>query len=204
MSLVFRRLWIQLTADKRRFRALVTVLAVGMVVWAKPMGLFIWTRLRMVTSIPRTAMAEEGAVLQAPLAPPKLAPVLDVSLDNQINRDPFEVNEAAFPKPIISHDLGDRDGKSNPPSADELHEAELRFTTQLRDLAATLRLEALMSGLPMAVINGVTVRLGESIVPEGADSIAFRLTEIRERSVVLESHGRLFELEMSTLLTPMR
>jgi hypothetical protein len=204
MNLIFRRLWIQLTADKRRFRALVTVMAVGMVLWAKPMGLFIWTRLRMVTSIPRTAMADEEAVLQAPSPTAQPPRVQSITLDTLAVRDPFLVSEALFPKPTIATENDDQEEKSRPASADDPEEAERRLTNRLRDLASTLRLEALMSGLPLAVINGVTVRVGESIIPDESESAEFRLIEIRSRSVILESQGRLFELEMSTSLTPTR
>lgn len=47
-----RRAW-------RLIRMLAPIVAVAVVLWLKPMGLLLWARLRILTSIPRTAMAEE-------------------------------------------------------------------------------------------------------------------------------------------------
>ncbi len=47
-----RRAW-------RLIRLLAPILAVAVVLWLKPMGLLLWARLRILTNIPRTAMAEE-------------------------------------------------------------------------------------------------------------------------------------------------
>jgi hypothetical protein len=35
------------------------LVAVGAVLWLKPMGLLLWARLRILTNIPRTAIAED-------------------------------------------------------------------------------------------------------------------------------------------------
>jgi hypothetical protein len=205
VSMQFRRLWMQVTADKRRFRALVAVCAVGVVVWAKPMGLFIWARMRLITGIPRTAMADEPIAADAPKAPePSLQAPIAVALDDSTDRDPFLVSGAIYPKPIIPDDFSEGDGKSDPRPADDPEEAEKRLTNRLREMAAEFRLEALMSGLPVAVINGSTVEVGQAIPAKDGSGVEFRLIEIRQRSVILEAQNRLFELEMSAPLTPSR
>ncbi|MEY3024937.1 MAG: hypothetical protein RJA16_1763, partial [Planctomycetota bacterium] len=48
--------------DRRRLRrtvmAAMPLLAFATVLWVKPMGLLLWARLRILTNIPRTAVAE--------------------------------------------------------------------------------------------------------------------------------------------------
>ena len=47
---------------------LLLVLAAG-VLWAKPMGLLFWARIRILTNIPRTAIADDPAALVADASP---------------------------------------------------------------------------------------------------------------------------------------
>ena len=43
---------------RRTLMAALPLLAFTTVLWAKPMGLLLWARLRILTNIPRTAVAE--------------------------------------------------------------------------------------------------------------------------------------------------
>ncbi len=199
MSNSLRRIWLQLTVDKRRFRAFVAVCGVGLVIWAKPMGLFLWARMRLITGIPKTAMADDP--LDQPPIPalpqrPSGSDPIAVSLDDRLRRDPFAVDDAIYPKPIIPQDSTEDEGKSDARPADDPAEAEARLTERLRELVARFRLEAVISGSPLAVINGRTVQVGDHIPADDADGTEFRLNEVRSRSVVLECQGRQYELEM--------
>jgi hypothetical protein len=72
---------------------LLVVLAAG-VLWAKPMGLLFWARIRILTNIPRTAIAEPEHDLAAmprielPPLPAREAPLPP-------RRDPFAAAEAS-------------------------------------------------------------------------------------------------------------
>jgi len=43
---------------RRRLAAALPLLAFASVLWLKPMGLLLWARIRILTNIPRTAIAE--------------------------------------------------------------------------------------------------------------------------------------------------
>lgn len=51
-----RRAWMRRTAT-----AALPLVAFATVLWVKPMGLLLWARLRILTNIPRTAIAEPEA-----------------------------------------------------------------------------------------------------------------------------------------------
>ena len=55
---------------RSRKGALMLVTAFAVVAWAKPMGLLLWARLRILTSIPKTAIADDPANTQAEEKPP--------------------------------------------------------------------------------------------------------------------------------------
>lgn len=46
---------------RRTLIAAMPLMAFGTVLWLKPMGLLLWARLRILTNIPRTAVAEPEA-----------------------------------------------------------------------------------------------------------------------------------------------
>lgn len=80
----------------RRVRAapvLLLLLAAG-VLWVKPMGLLLWARIRILTNIPRTAIAEpEADVAAAPRI--ELPPVSGREIPTPPRRDPFAAAEAS-------------------------------------------------------------------------------------------------------------
>lgn len=62
----------------RLLRLAAPLAALGVVLWLKPMGLLLWARLRILTNIPRTAIAEDPPqqarsfpdLPQCPIGPP--------------------------------------------------------------------------------------------------------------------------------------
>ena len=54
---------------RRRRNAILLLCLAGGVLWLKPMGLLLWARLRILTSIPRTAVAEPAPESDAPALP---------------------------------------------------------------------------------------------------------------------------------------
>lgn len=59
--------------------------------WVKPMGLLFWARIRILTSIPRTAIADDPRLLAAE-PPPRVGavpPSIPLALPLSPQRDPF-------------------------------------------------------------------------------------------------------------------
>lgn len=59
---------------RRRLAAAAPLIAFASVLWLKPMGLLLWARIRILTNIPRTAIAE-------PKAPPSFSDLLSRGSD---------------------------------------------------------------------------------------------------------------------------
>ena len=76
---------------RSRKGALAFVAMFAVVAWAKPMGLLLWARLRILTSIPKTAIADDPAKAPAEEQP---ALELDSGLSPQGARliDPFSID----------------------------------------------------------------------------------------------------------------
>jgi hypothetical protein len=207
-----KRLWIQMTADRKRFAALCAVLALGMLLWA---------RLILVSKLPRTALADDPAGTAAasaagaepgdpsdgsatrPSDKPALPPV-PIRLARTADRDPFVINPEFFPKPNLTGDIGHDAGKSAIQPVEDAQAAEARRLAQLRTLADRFRLEAVMQGNPMAVINGRTYRLMDWIGAVEAPGVQFRLVEVQSRAAVIACDGYRFELTIQDPMTSPR
>ncbi len=197
MPVILRRLWIQLTADRRRFGALcATVL----------LGLLLWARIIVTSNLPRTAVADESAAASDdrssdPERSPgvsdnrRRAPV-NVQLAEFPIRDPFLISDQYFPKPTLLDVLPQDQAKLLERPAEISRDPEALVATQLRGLVGRFTLEAVMQGRPMAIINGRTRQLGDLIPAVDNAAVRFRLVDVRHRSVVLECEGHRFELKM--------
>jgi hypothetical protein len=199
MSLRLRRLWIQLTADRKRFATLCVAVSLAMLLWA---------RLIVVSRMPRVAVASEqqsavsdqqSAAESQLLNPDRhTAPPIQVTLFQETARDPFVISPRFFPRPGVLSDLPPAPGKSSQKLAEEPHEQEARVTAVLQSAVGRLRLEAAVAG-SMAVINGRTFRIGEVIevnTTSADQSVQFILADVKQRAAVLECLGRQFEIRM--------
>ncbi len=199
MPMWLRRLWIQLTADPKRLGVLCTALL---------LGLLLWTRLIVVSNPPRTAVADDpgGAKKsEKPRADATKAhasqtfgvrePVA-IELSTAPERDPFVISPAHFPKPTLVTETAPVVSKSELEAVEDPMQVEARRLAQMRATADTLKLEAAIGG-SMAVINGKTYRAGQWIDQRAGESHRFRLVEVKQRSVILECDGRLFEVHMA-------
>jgi hypothetical protein len=210
MSASVRRLWIQLTADRRKFWILcVCVMA----------GLLLWARLIIVSQPPRMAIADDagpsvtdrvGARGRVPGAdnagsrtghsstdPKAQRAPIRVELSAIPVQDPFVISPLYFPKPSSFTESTQQAGKSSTEAAEEAEQIEARMTSQIRALADRLKLEAAVGG-SMAVIGGRTYRVGDRIQGAPNSPFEFTLAEIRQRSVILECEGRRLELQMAS------
>jgi hypothetical protein len=199
MMLSLQRLWIRLTSNPRQFWMLCATVAIGMLLWA---------RLIVVSSMPRTAIADdpEGAATDGGVGASEgavtsgnvLRPAQEVRLDTEPERDPFAVNEDFFPKPTQMEVLTAEVDKSDPQGAEDSQQSEARLVVRLQGFVSALELEAAMPDAAMAIISGTMYRSGDEVVVSGVEDVRFRITEIRNRAATLEWQGRFFELKMET------
>lgn len=201
-----RRLWVQLTADRKRFGILCAALAIG---------LLLWGRVIIVTNVPRTAVAkpdQESAAASAkpsamtakkdqksiekPRRSERVLPTIAVDLDKQPQRDPFMISSQHFP-------LGQAPAPSDRANTrveviEDAETAEARVMAGLQQMASKLKLDAIMGGVGggMVLINARAYRLGQLIPVPGHADVSFELVEVRDRSVVIENQGRRFVLSM--------
>jgi hypothetical protein len=197
-----------------RRNALLVVAGLGLVIWAKPMGLLLWSRIRILTTIPRTAIADD-AIAAAPK--PKLPPEFDPQLPAMVvgARDPFRVDPAHFPSeqdlrnaqaaaatpanpalPALPADPeADADAASATRSplelADEQPPAEYE---RLRVAAESLRVQSAGKGLDTAVVGGRAVRVGDVLETTGGDE--FVLVEVVDGGIVVAGGAREFIVKL--------
>ena len=201
MQRVLQRFWIQITADRKRFGMLMVMLGVALLMWA---------RMIIIAQPPRTAVADD-AELRSSAEDTKARPaapagsrasdqIIDVALFDRPERDPFRISSTHFPKPTPPVIQAREHEKSGLTPAEEARRAEEQRTAALQSMVDRLRLEAVMQGTPMAVINGRTYRIGSEVRVPGAVSAIFVIAEVRTRSVIVTSEGRQFELRMASML----
>jgi hypothetical protein len=196
MQLVLRRLWIQITSDRKRFGLLCAMLAIG---------LLLWGRIIVTSNLPRTAMANDPPGNVGTGSPTGVGTTggpdkhvkrtVTVTLANTPNRDPLLISSEHFPKPTPVVLLGQDNPKFGPDATENEEQAAARFTEELRRLVGNLKLEGVMQDT-MAVINGKTFRLNAWIPAGKPGQALFQLSEIGHRTVTLECEGRRFRMQM--------
>jgi hypothetical protein len=195
MQAAMQRVWIQLTSDRRRLGVLLGAVLVGALLWA---------RIIIVAKPPRTAIADEAAANAQDESQNRAgrrgrdnqrevaAPVV---LALSPPRDPFRINPQFFPNPTETTADGEDEAKSvSTPAEDAQRDAER--TRFILGAAGRLKLEAVMKGAQLAVIDGRMTRVGDRIVVP-KDALEFVLIEVGERVVILECEARHIELRMS-------
>lgn len=198
MPPALQRFWIQVTADRRRFGVLVAMMMVG---------LLLWGRVIIVSNPPRRAVAQDGPMLaqknQEQLkgsndASEKISLVpRQVALATEMPRDPFRINPQFFPRPNSLENEAKETGKSTPRPADDEARAEALRVGRIEAAARNLTLEAVMKGASLAVIDGRTLRVGETISSPRHTGIDFTLVEVGDRSAVVECDGFRVELRLA-------
>lgn len=184
--------------DAGRRRVIIGGLAmvVPIVALAQPLGLLLWARIKLLTSIPRTAMAIDDDTMVADAMPLELFPDLPDSIPGAENpRDPFRISAAHFPN---AGQNGSETGFGDKSVAREV-DVEDREASHRREritsIAARLEVQGLMPGRGIALIGGRVLRVGESF-PGDVDGTTFRLASVEESSVVVESDGFEFDIRL--------
>ncbi|MEM6258502.1 MAG: hypothetical protein AAGI37_09345 [Planctomycetota bacterium] len=187
MNKKMNRLWRQITADKKKFGILVTVAAVG---------LLLWGRLILLEDVPKIATADPDAQAQAggvttdeaaaaggdlALNLPAL-PVVKAALSEDLTLNLFAFRHNRY-KPLPTEESADRAVQSGARTDDERKR-------ELVEMARSLRLQSVIQGKsPAIVINGEVLRVGDSI--DG-----FELVSFNERSARLTREGLTFLIKM--------
>lgn len=202
----FRRI-IDSRAIRRRKGLIVAVASLAMVAWVTPLGLLLWARIRILTSIPKTAIADD-TLAQAPKndQPPELDPGLPGG--EWTLRDPFQVDSAVFPKPATQSPPSRGSTNANPANegapqsvvtvepavpgevGETVESIEPQPYEAAKASAGTFRVQSAGNGLVSAVIDDKVRRVGETL--SSADGRAFKLVKVIDGGVVLEHEGREF------------
>jgi len=174
------RLWLQMTADKKKFGLMVTVMAIG---------LLLWGRLILLEKVPRVATADPNAQA-APTSDTPTAPATDslpplevvrVDLSDRLALDLFAFRHDRY-RLLPSEDSGEIGIQPGTSDDDEM----LRVAEKARGL----RLQSVVQGeRPLIVINGQVLRVGDSI--DG-----FEIASFDNRSAKVTRGGLTFTLTM--------
>ena len=172
------------------------VLVIPVVALAQPLGLLLWARLRLLTTIPRTAMAtEEPTRVAVDPGVVRFPDLPDSGLDEAFGRDPMYVSPHHFPRSTPQSSEPEVGSKSGVGSAeDEGYEARL-MRERLASIVSSVRVQGLISDRGIALIDGRACRIGDEI-PVGAEGVQIRLLEVRTGSVVIEIDGCEFVLRL--------
>jgi hypothetical protein len=215
------------SAPRSRKIALAAVACVALLFLAKPMALLLWARIRILTSLPKTAIAEPIESKAAkPAAPTEIDPSLPTSLAD--GRDPFQIDRLVFPEPKVAdptapdanaagtpaHDPADPAEATDPQhvgeSAPKDHvegdgdSGEPAAYAAMRIAAESVVVRSAGAGLQAAVIDDKAVRVGETV--KTSAGFEFTLVAVLDGGVVLGLEGREFVVRMPALAEnpPMR
>lgn len=201
MSLALKRFWIQLTVDPRKFGALVAVLVIAVLMWA---------RMIVISKPPRRAVADNIAqsvtgsdeiknksnIVGGGLSDKSSTVIIEVELASMLKRDPFRISRKHFPKSTSEQNPDEERTKLVSKTAeDDLH-VETQRTAHIQRLVEGITLGATMPKGELAVIDGITRKLGKKFTIKGDEEAQFTLLEINARWVLIDCEGLRFELHM--------
>ena len=173
------------------------VLTVPLFAIAQPLGLLLWARMRILTSIPRTAMAVEAeqVAVVIPEYGNSFPDLPQTTHETRPLRDPLSISPLHFPRSSNStSDTGF--GPKSPPSPAEEDEAASRVRDRLASVAARLEVQGLMPGQGLALIDGRVRRVGEEF-PGNVAQATFQLVEVRKSAIVVRTEGLEFDIRLN-------
>ena len=178
---------------KRHKTALGVVGMMAITLSVTPLGLLLWARLRILTNIPKTAIADDPASVVASAKPP-VDLETGLSIGSPLLIDPFTIDPRTYPNahsstPSIASIVPTQ--KTNGGSAEVLVLAEVETA---RRASERFRLQTAGRGLSIAVIDGRTYRVGDALF--SADGFRFVLVEVLEGGAVLECGAERYEIRM--------
>ena len=167
----------KLGASPRQFAIFGFLLLIVAGLWARPAATLLWHRLRIITGMPRMAVADDDPeeIAKADFNTPEPLDVgRPVELDVILRRDPFKKRSSG-----VQHAASADSGTASELSAEMETERLERVTLA----ASSIRLSGTARGLGTALLNDRARVLGESFDVTG---LSFRLVEVGTGSVVLE------------------
>jgi hypothetical protein len=182
---------------RRRNTVLATlVLAVPLAALAQPLGLLLWARIRLLTNIPRTAMATESEETLASIpAPPAFPDLPNSDLPVPGLRDPLAISPRHFPRADRPQALTETSSKSGLGTVDDEGRAAAVLRERLAGVVGRLRVQGLVPGRGVALIDGRVRRIGESF-PATVDGTTVRLVAVEQSMVVVECGGLEFDIRL--------
>ena len=189
----------RVTSRVRRREALlaVLILAVPALAIAQPLGLLLWARMRILTTIPRTAMAveEEKVATTAPVFEDSFPDLPETVQEARPIRDPLSISSSHFPRSSNSVSDTGFGPKSPFPAVDE-DGAASSDRARLASVAARLEVQGLMPGQGLALIDGRVRRVGEEFKGSVAQA-TFLLIEVRMSAIVVRIEGLDFDIRLN-------
>jgi hypothetical protein len=171
----------------------VLMLSVPMAAWAQPLGLLLWARLRLLTKQPRTAMANPEETRNVIVEVPERFPDLqDIGFDESASRDPFLFNPKYFPTLTQSSVPQGFERKSQGQSVDP----KGARNRHLIGIVRKFRVQALIAGKSIAIIDDRTYRVGDLLDFERTDGEYITLRSVGRNSVTVEVDGQEFEIRL--------
>lgn len=166
------------------------------------LGLLLWSRLIVVSNLPRTAVADGEEDMSA-------ANTRDGSSDKSPgkelqenpSREPNSLPLGDWPESVPKSSLDEfllrEEGKLRPQGTDKSEQEAIRNRNELiRNAVQHLRLESIRLEHSAAEINGHRYSKGDRIALKNFESLHITLVEVRSQSVILMCQDRRFELRI--------
>ena len=173
MKQKMKQTWQRLIADRKRFGFFCTMLLVALLLWA---------RIIVITSPPRTAVADQPEMQTNASTVASDNIFIPVHLDTTPLKNPFTVSDVAFPT------FGTGADNSRLPTI-------ITSDETIRMLVDGFELEAVMAD--MAMIDGSVYKQGDTVVGTGLPD-PIRVEKVKSRSVILSIGDRRYELTIAT------
>lgn len=170
-------------------------IAVGM------LGLLLWSRLIVVSNMPRTAVADDegGQSVSKKVWPSdnSFGSELQVKPAGEPSSLPPADWSKIIPKTSLDELLLREEGKLRPQGTDKSEQEAIRNHNELiRDAIQHVRLESIRLEQSAAEINGRSYKTGDRIAMKNFESLHIMLIEVRSHSVILKCQDRRFELRI--------
>ena len=155
MSTKAKRLWLQVTADKKKFGLMVTMLAVGLLLWGRLILLEKVPRIATADPKPAAQTTDETAVSHQALAD---QPVVKISIPAQFGVDLFELQPDRYRPTGIPGETSEY-VQSGENSVDESNRRQHAMET-----AREMTLQAVLGGAnPSVMIDGQILNVGDTL-----------------------------------------
>lgn len=173
------RLRVRLGASHRQFMVFGLLVLTGGVMMARPAGMLLWHRLRIISGMPRTAIADQDPKIIAARSAPDFEPVSEgreIQLDVSLLRDPFDM--PSLPPVQVVTTLDDQSLLTSDPPARISPEQ-----SRLVEAISSIRLTGTAKGLGTALVDGSVRTIGARF---DVSDYTFQLTSVHAGAIHLE------------------